>query len=42
MKLNTLERLHQSLAMENHVVTVPKPIAAKARKALENMFEITR
>jgi quinolinate synthase len=42
MKLNTLERIHQSLAMENHVVTVPKPIAAKARKALENMFEITR
>jgi len=40
MKLNTLERLHQSLKEENHLVTVPKPIAAKARKALENMFTI--
>jgi len=41
MKLNTLERLYQSLREENHLVTVTKPIARKARKALENMFSLT-
>lgn len=41
MKLNTLERLYQALKEEKHVVTVPKPVAEKARKALENMFALT-
>jgi len=40
MKLNTLERLYQALKEEKHVITVPKPVAEKARKALENMFAI--
>jgi quinolinate synthase len=42
MKLNTLERVYLSLKKERHVVKVPEPIAGKARKALEKMFEITR
>ncbi|MEM2104336.1 MAG: quinolinate synthase NadA [Candidatus Bathyarchaeia archaeon] len=42
MKLNTLERICMALKNERHVVTVPEPVAAKARKALEKMFEITR
>lgn len=41
MKLNTLERVYLALKEEKHVVTVPEPIASKARKALEKMFEIT-
>jgi quinolinate synthase len=41
MKLNTLERLCTALKEEKHVITVPKPIAEKARKALEKMFELT-
>jgi len=40
MKLNTLERLYTALKEEKHVVTVPEPIAKKARKALEKMFEL--
>jgi quinolinate synthase len=40
MKLNTLERLYTSLKEEKHVVTVPEPVAKKARKALERMFEL--
>jgi quinolinate synthase len=40
MKLNTLERIYKALKEEKHVVTVPEPIASKARKALEKMFEI--
>ncbi|MBS7615678.1 quinolinate synthase NadA [Candidatus Bathyarchaeota archaeon] len=40
MKLNTLERIYISLKEEKHVVTVPEPIASKARKALERMFEV--
>jgi quinolinate synthase len=40
MKLNTLERVFASLKEEKHVVTVPEPIAEKARKALERMFEL--
>ncbi|MEM2971082.1 MAG: quinolinate synthase NadA [Candidatus Bathyarchaeia archaeon] len=40
MKLNTLERLYTSLKEEKYVITVPKPIAEKARKALERMFEL--
>ncbi|MBS7647858.1 quinolinate synthase NadA [Candidatus Bathyarchaeota archaeon] len=42
MKLNTLERIYMALKEEKHVVTVPEPIASKARKALEKMFELTR
>jgi quinolinate synthase len=42
MKLNTLERIYTALKEEKHVVTVPEPVASKARKALEKMFEITR
>jgi quinolinate synthase len=41
MKLNTLERLYAALREEKYVVTVPQPIAKKARKALEKMFELT-
>ncbi len=40
MKLNTLHRIYVSLNEEKHLVTVPEPIARKARKALEKMFEI--
>ncbi len=38
MKLNTLERIHASLKEEKHAISVPQPIAEKARKALERMF----
>ena len=41
MKLNTLEKLYVALKEEKHVVTVPEPIAEKAKKALEKMFELT-
>ncbi len=41
MKLNTLERIYLALKEEKHQVNVPKPIAKKARKALERMFTIT-
>lgn len=40
MKLNTLERLYVALKEEKNVVTVPEPIAKRARKALERMFEL--
>lgn len=40
MKLNTLERVYLSLKEERYPVTVPKPIAEKARVSLERMFEI--
>jgi len=40
MKLNTLERLYKALKEEKHVVTVSEPVAKKARKALERMFEL--
>jgi len=40
MKLNTLERLYTALKEEKHVVTVPEPVAKKASKALERMFEL--
>lgn len=40
MKLNTLERVYASLRDEKNVVKVPEPIAVKARKALERMFEL--
>lgn len=40
MKLNTLDRLYTAIKEEKHVVTVPKPVADKARKALERMLEL--
>lgn len=40
MKLNTLDRLYASLKEEKFVVTVPDAIAAKARVALERMFQV--
>ncbi|MGD8505351.1 MAG: quinolinate synthase NadA [Candidatus Bathyarchaeota archaeon] len=40
MKLNTLERIYLALKEEKHQVNVSKPIANKARKALERMFSI--
>lgn len=40
MKLNTLERLYTALKEEKHVVTVPEPVAKRAVKALEKMFEL--
>lgn len=39
MKLLTLDRIYTSLKEEKHVVTIPKQIAAKARIALERMFQ---
>lgn len=41
MKLNTLELLYQALKKEQHIVTIPKNVAEKARKALQKMFELT-
>jgi len=41
MKLNTLERIYLSLKEERYPVTVSAPVAEKARRALERMFEIT-
>lgn len=40
MKLNTLERIYAALKEEKYVVTVPEPVAMRARKALERMFEL--
>ena len=40
MKLNTLERLYLALKEEKYQVNVPKPVAEKARKALDNMFSL--
>jgi quinolinate synthase len=40
MKLNTMERLYLALKEERHRVTVPKPIAEKARKALDTMLSV--
>ncbi|MEM2916744.1 MAG: quinolinate synthase NadA [Candidatus Bathyarchaeia archaeon] len=41
MKLNTLERVYLALKEERFQITVPNPIATKARKSLERMFELT-
>ena len=38
MKLNTMERLYIALKEDKHRVAVPKPIAEKARKALDKML----
>jgi quinolinate synthase len=40
MKLNTLDRILASLKEEKHLVQVPEPVAKRARKALERMFEM--
>ena len=40
MKLITLDRVYASLKEEKHVVTVPEPIAGKARIALKRMFKV--
>jgi len=40
MKLTTLDRLYVALKEEKHVVKIPEPIAAKARIALERMFQL--
>jgi len=40
MKLNTLEKIYLALKNEEPVVTVPKPIVKRARKAVEKMIEI--
>jgi quinolinate synthase len=41
MKINTLRLIYLSLREERYPITIPKPIAPKARRALEKMFEIT-
>lgn len=40
MKLNTLEKIYLALKNEEPVATVPRPIAKRARKAVERMAEI--
>jgi quinolinate synthase len=40
MKLNTMERLYLALKEEKPEVTVPKPVAEKARKALDCMLSL--
>ena len=40
MKLNTLDRIYLSLKEEKHAIVVPESVAAKARKALQRMFEV--
>ncbi|MEM2600779.1 MAG: quinolinate synthase, partial [Candidatus Hadarchaeales archaeon] len=41
MKKNTLEKVYLSLRDERHVVRVPEEIAARARRAIERMLEIS-
>jgi len=41
MKLITLEKVLRALREEGPVVKVPEPIAEKARRAVERMFELT-
>jgi quinolinate synthase len=41
MKLTTLDRLYVALKGEKHVVRIPEPVAAKARIALERMFQLS-
>jgi len=40
MKMITLEKLHRSLVEDIYHVTVPEPIASKARRAIEAMISI--
>ncbi|MCK5628689.1 quinolinate synthase NadA [Candidatus Bathyarchaeota archaeon] len=39
MKLNTLDRLYIALKEEKHLVRIPKPVAIKAKRALERMIK---
>jgi len=41
MKMNTLEKVYDSLVEDKHEVTVPKPIADKARLAIDRMLAIS-
>jgi quinolinate synthase len=41
MKLNTLERVLHALKEEQHVVTVPKPVARRAYASIKRMFDLT-
>lgn len=41
MKLNTLEKIYLALKNEEPIVTVPKLIMVKARRALEKMMDVT-
>ena len=40
MKMTTLEKVHDALVNEEHVITVPKETADKARLAINRMLEI--
>ncbi len=40
MKLNTLEKMVWSLEDMVYEVTVPEPIAARARRAIERMLAV--
>jgi len=41
MKLTTLENIYQSLKEELYPITIPKTIAAKARRSLKKMFALS-
>jgi len=41
MKMNSLEKVYDSLVEDKYEVTVPKEIAAKARLALDRMLAIS-
>ena len=40
MKLNTLERIYLALKTEQTHITVPAPVAKKAKQALEKMYTL--
>jgi quinolinate synthase len=42
MKVNTLEKLLWSLEEMQFPITVPPPIAARAKGAIDRMLEISR
>lgn len=42
MKLNTLEKVYLALRDGRYVVRLPEKIAARAREAIERMFELTK
>ena len=41
MKMNTLEKVYDSIVQDKHEVTVPKEIADKARLAIDRMLAIS-
>jgi quinolinate synthase len=41
MKMNTLEKVYDSLVEDKYEVTVPKEIADKARLAIDRMLAIS-